>query len=140
MKRRDLMFALAGAIISYICTSTDINRGFTGNKSHAAGPEPTEAAQEGERRVKVVVDDSNVVPNYANFARVTATPEEVIIDFGLNPTPFNEGVQNVKASSRFVMNFYTSKRLFNTLEKTIQRHEEMFGPIELDVQKRVKRE
>ena len=138
MKRRDLMFALAGAIISYICTSTNFDRGFIGTRSLAAGVGPIEADQDEERNVKVVVDDSNVEPIYANFVRVTATPEEAILDFALNPSPFAEGVQNVKASRRFVMNFYTSKRLLVALERIIQRHESTFGPIELDVQKRAK--
>ncbi|MBQ4194634.1 MAG: DUF3467 domain-containing protein, partial [Thermoguttaceae bacterium] len=33
------------------------------------------------------IDDSNVVATYANFCRVTGTPEELIVDFGLNPQP-----------------------------------------------------
>src|SRR5262249_10833521 len=40
---------------------------------------------------EVVVDDSATLPSYSNFCRVTATPEEVILDFGLNPQPFASG-------------------------------------------------
>ena len=67
----------------------------------------------GEQQVQteVVVDDTATVPTYSNFCRVTATPEEVIMDFGLNPQPFAEGRQNVKADQRIVLNFYTAKRL-----------------------------
>jgi hypothetical protein len=35
------------------------------------------------------------------------------------------------------MNFYTAKRLLSALAMTIQRHEQNFGNIELDVRKRV---
>lgn len=91
-----------------------------------------EAAQQTE----VHVDDSNTVPSYSNFCRVTATPEEVILDFGLNPQPFATGRQDVKANQRIVMNFYTAKRLLTALGMTIQRHEGTFGAIELDVRRR----
>ncbi len=86
---------------------------------------------------EVVVDDSGVSPTYSNFCRVTATPEEVILDFGLNPQPFATGRQDVKANQRLVMNFYTAKRLLTALGMTIQRHEQTFGSIELDVRRRV---
>ncbi len=82
------------------------------------------------------MDDSGALPSYSNFCRVTATPEEVILDFGLNPQPFATGRQDVKANQRIVMNFYTAKRLLTALSMTIQRHEGTFGSIELDVRRR----
>ena len=85
---------------------------------------------------EVHVDDTGALPSYSNFCRVTATPEEVILDFGLNPQPFATGRQDVKANQRIVMNFYTSKRLLTALGMTIQRHEQTFGSIELDVRRR----
>ena len=88
------------------------------------------------QQTEVVVDDSATLPSYSNFCRVTATPEEVILDFGLNPQPFATGRQDVKANQRLVMNFYTAKRLLTALGMTIQRHEQTFGPIELDVRRR----
>ncbi|WP_422929974.1 DUF3467 domain-containing protein [Singulisphaera sp. PoT] len=89
-----------------------------------------------QQTTEVVVDDSGTVPSYSNFCRVTATPEEVILDFGLNPQPFATGRQEVKANQRIVMNFYTAKRLLTALGMTIQRHEQTFGSIELDVRRR----
>ena len=94
-------------------------------------PEPARPAA-----TEVVVDDSATLPSYSNFCRVTATPEEVILDFGLNPQPFATGRQDVKANQRIVMNFYTAKRLLTALSMTIQRHEGTFGSIELDVRRR----
>ena len=96
--------------------------------------EGTQAQQ--PQQTEVVVDDSNTLPSYSNFCRVTATPEEVILDFGLNPQPFATGRQDVKANQRIVMNFYTAKRLLTALGMTIQRHEGTFGSIELDVRRR----
>ena len=34
--------------------------------------------------VQMPVDESHIVAHYANFCRVTGTPEELIVDFGLN--------------------------------------------------------
>ena len=85
---------------------------------------------------EVFVDDTGALPSYANFCRVIATPEETILDFGLNPQPFATGRQEVKASLRIVMNFYTAKRLLTAMGMTIQRHEQVFGAIELDVRRR----
>jgi hypothetical protein len=90
-------------------------------------PQPTEVA----------VDDSATSPTYVNFCRVTATPEEVILDFGLNPQPFAAGRQEVRASQRIVMNFFTAKRVLMALGMTVQRQEQTFGAIELDVNRRV---
>src|SRR4051795_12022610 len=100
---------------------------------HTPAPAPNPPQQQ---TTEVVVDDSSTLPSYSNFCRVTATPEEVILDFGLNPQPFATGRQDVKANQRIVMNFYTAKRLLTALGMTIQRHEGTFGSIELDVRRR----
>jgi hypothetical protein len=94
--------------------------------------EPGQQAQQAE----IVLDDKSAHSAYSNFARVTATPEEVIIDFGLNPNPFMAGKQEVKVTQRLIMNFYTAKRLASALGMTLQRHEATFGTIELDVRRR----
>ena len=86
----------------------------------------------------VVVDDTATSPTYANFCRVTATPEEIVLDFGLNSQPFATGRQDVKANQRVVMNFFTAKRLLTALGMTIQRHEQTFSVIELDINRRVR--
>jgi Protein of unknown function (DUF3467) len=97
-------------------------------------PENMHEAQKSD----VVVDTAGVEPSYSNFCRVTATPEEVLLDFGFNPQPFASGPQPVKANPRVAVNFYTAKRLMVALETTIRRHEQTFGEIELDVRRRTK--
>jgi hypothetical protein len=105
-------------------------------KTEGANPQIAPQTQGQQQTTEVVVDDSGTLPSYSNFCRVTATPEEVILDFGLNPQPFATGRQEVKANQRLVMNFYTAKRLLTALGMTIQRHEQTFGSIELDVRRR----
>jgi hypothetical protein len=99
-------------------------------------PHPQPAAQ--QQRVQLEIDDSKVNAMYANFCRVTGTPEELIIDFGLNPQPVGIPTHPIPVNQRIVTNFYTAKRMLRALELTIQRHEATFGVLETDVQKRVR--
>ena len=85
----------------------------------------------------VAVDDTGALASYANFCRVTGTPEELIIDFGLNAQQPGAPTEAVHTTQRIITNFYTAKRLFQALHLTLQRHEAAFGVIETDVQKRV---
>ncbi|MBU4273194.1 MAG: DUF3467 domain-containing protein [Planctomycetes bacterium] len=91
-----------------------------------------------QQRVQVEIDDSKVMALYANFCRVTGTPEELIIDFGLNPQPFGMPTHPIPVTQRIITNFYTAKRMLHALQLTIQRHEATFGVLETDVQKRVR--
>lgn len=103
-------------------------------KQPEANPPAGEAAG---RPQQVKVDDSKLIAMYANFCRVTGTPEELIIDFGLNPQPFGVPTEPVVVNQRIVTNFYTAKRMLHALQLTLQRHEQAFGVLETDVQKRV---
>lgn len=107
----------------------------------AASPAPETNAAPGaqqQQRVQVEIDDSKVTATYANFCRVTGTPEELIIDFGLNPQPFGIPSHPIPVNQRIITNFYTAKRMLHALQLTIQRHEATFGVLETDVQKRVR--
>lgn len=91
-------------------------------------------------RPQLKIDDSHAVATYANFCRVTGTPEELIVDFGLNPQPMGVPTEPIPVSQRIVLNFYTAKRLYHALGMTLQRHEKAFGTLEVDVNKRVQHE
>jgi hypothetical protein len=82
------------------------------------------------------VDDSSAAVCYANFCRVTGTPEELILDFGLNAQPMGTD-SSVAVTQRLIVNYFTAKRLLQALAMSIQRHEHAFGVLETDVQKRV---
>jgi len=75
--------------------------------------------------------------SYANFCRVTGTPEELIVDFGLNKNMSPDPNQPIEISQRLIVNFFTAKRLLAALHMAVQRHEAAFGVLETDVQKRV---
>lgn len=90
------------------------------------------------QQMQVQVDDTGLQPTYSNFCRVTGTPEEVILDFGLNTEPFGRPGATIKLNQRMVCNFYTAKRLLMALSVAVQRHEKAFGVLETDVNKRVR--
>jgi hypothetical protein len=87
----------------------------------------------------ISVDVSALSTIYANFFRVTGTPEELILDFGLNAEHGQKAItQPIKLSHRLVLNFFTAKKLLGTLYYAVNRHEAMFGPVETDIQKRLR--
>jgi hypothetical protein len=102
----------------------------------ALAPEPPSP---GSQHPEIQVDDSRLVATYANFCRATGTPEELIVDFGLNPQPVGAASRPVVVTQRVTMNYYTAKRLCGALVMAVQRHENVFGTIETDIQKRVNR-
>ena len=86
------------------------------------------------------IDDCGVMASYANFCRVTGTPEEMIIDFALNPQPMGPPAEPLVIDRRLILNFYTAKRTLAALQMAVQRHEAAFGVLETDVRKRVTRQ
>lgn len=106
--------------------------------THAENRAVEKSAPQAAARPKVTMDDSNVLASYANLCRVSSTPEELILDLGLNPNPYAQTDSTVQLSQRVIMNHYTAKRLLAALSMTLQRHEQAFGVLEVDVNRRVK--
>lgn len=105
------------------------------------GNNPSDApARTGDQKtVQVPIDATEMANTYCNFFRVTGTFEELVIDLGLHTqmmTP--SGPEAVHLTNRVVMSFYTAKRLLNALGWAISRHENNFGALETDPQKRLR--
>ena len=97
--------------------------------------------QTGRQQVRLRVDERNMQTCYANAFRTNGTPEEVMLDFGLNiipPVPQQQDQPEIifQVNNRVIMNYYSAKRLALTLSQLIRRHEERFGELEMDVAKR----
>ena len=90
-----------------------------------------------ETKQHLQIDDAQAICSYANFCRVTGTPEELVVDFALNSQPFGVPTEPMKITQRLVINYFTAKRLLQALHLSVQRHEQAFGVLETDVQKRV---
>lgn len=85
------------------------------------------------------IDASHLRTSYANVCRIAQTPNEVIVDFGLNPNFFGNILDEpLKLDNRVILSHDAAKRLCIHLTATIQNYEARYGPIELDVAKRVK--
>lgn len=94
--------------------------------AHPAAPQP------------VKIDESKLTASYANFCRVTGTPEELIIDFGLNAHPMGS-TESIAVEQRLVLNYFTAKRLLQALGMSVARHEQVFGTLETNVMKRAEK-
>ncbi len=103
-------------------------------------PEAAAAPAGQQVQQTLIVDDSNVSAGYANFCRVSSTPEELILDLGLNPNPYAQGEITVPVGQRIIMNHFTAKRLLSALSMALQRHEQAFGVLETDVRRRVRKQ
>ena len=101
-------------------------------------PQVMEAQRQQPQQVQVQVRDEDAIACYANFCRVTGSPEELIVDFGLNPQPVGIPKDPIHVKQRIIMNFFTAKRLLGALQMSIQRHEAVFGVLETDIQKRLR--
>ncbi|MBW3542276.1 MAG: DUF3467 domain-containing protein [Planctomycetes bacterium] len=99
-----------------------------------AAAAPTQA----QTQQQITISDENIQAHYANFCRVSSTPEELVLDLGLNPQPYATGPQTIPVSQRIILNHYTAKRLLSALSMALQRHEQAFGVLETDVRKRVR--
>jgi hypothetical protein len=79
-------------------------------------------------------DSSKASAIYANVCRVTATPEEIVLDFALYDGSENESSHRV--SRRVAINHFTAKRLFIAMAQALQQHEAAFGAVETSLEKR----
>ncbi len=95
----------------------------------------------GEIRITKVQDELVFLPSgaitYINSVKVSSTPEELILDLGLNPTPWATGEVVVTPSHRIVMLHDTAKGFLFAIEASIEEYESKNGTIETDVQRRM---
>jgi hypothetical protein len=102
-------------------------------------PAVTPAGDAQAQQVQIPVDISAMLAGYTNFFRVTGTPEELVIDFGLNTQQMTPtGPEVIKLTHRLVMSFFTAKRLMNAMHWAVNRYETAYGVLETDFQKRMR--
>jgi hypothetical protein len=104
----------------------------------AGGPEaaPPAAAPPQPQAQEFPLDHSRLSEVYANFCRVARLPEELVLDFGLDAR--GGPGEPIKVTHRVIMNYYNAKRLLLHLHLAVQQHENLFGALEIDVNKRVR--
>jgi hypothetical protein len=108
------------------------------NESSPTPPPVPAQGQQPQQAGQFTVDTSTLSSVYANFCRVTGTPEELILDFGLNTQMQPVPTEPIRVTHRLIMNYFTAKRLLGALHMAVQQHEGVYGVLEVDVQKRVR--
>ena len=89
-----------------------------------------------QRQVQLRIDESKMETTYSNTIRTSTTPDEVVLDFGMN-LPMMSGQQEqspvilFQVGSRIVMNWRGAKRLAISLGQVIRQFEERNGEIPL---------
>jgi len=98
-----------------------------------------ETTQTGVEENSPTINTDNLKTTYANICRIAQTPNEMIVDFGMNPNFFGPILSEpLKLESRIIMSHDGAKRLALHLASAIKSYETKYGIIELDIAKRVK--
>lgn len=92
--------------------------------------------------VQVQVDVSKMEMVYANFVRLSlsSSTEEVVMDMGMHTGILTQhgAMEPIQLTHRVVINPYVAKRLLDSLRMIVARHEQAFGVLEVDAQKRLR--
>ena len=101
-----------------------------------ATPAPAPAAGQ---QIQVSINDAEMASVYVNFFRVTGNPDEVLLDLGMySQVMAPGGPEPIELTHRLVMNFVTAKKLAEVLRVVVARHEQAFGAIEVDPNRRLR--
>jgi hypothetical protein len=91
------------------------------------------------QQIQVPISDADLETIYVNFFRVTGNPDEVLLDLGMYSQVVGaSGPEPVNLSHRLVMNFVTAKKLAEVLRVVVARHEQAFGVVEIDPNRRLR--
>ena len=105
----------------------------------APAPAPAPAQAPNPQQIQVPITDDDLQNVYVNFFRVTGNPEEVLLDLGMYSQVIAAGgPEPVNLSHRLIMNFVTAKKLAEVLRVVVARHEQAFGVVELDPNRRLR--
>ncbi|MGL4420241.1 MAG: DUF3467 domain-containing protein [Gemmataceae bacterium] len=93
-------------------------------------------------QIQIPLDVSKLQSVYCNFFRLSlsSSTEEVLMDVGMHTgiMPTQNQVEPIHLTHRVVLNPYVAKRLMESLRQIIARHEQAFGVLELDPQRRLR--
>jgi len=105
---------------------------------------PTGALPAGNQpvQIQIPIDVSKMSSVYCNFFRLSlsSSTEEVLMDIGMHTgiMPGPNAVEPIHLSHRIVLNPFVAKRLMESLRQIVARHEQAFGVLELDPQRRLR--
>lgn len=85
-----------------------------------------------QQQIQLRIDEQRMKVTYANTIRTTTTPDEVVLDFGMNmPMPGPDGRPAIlfDVGSRVVLNWRGAKRLAMSLGQVVTQYEAANGEI-----------
>ena len=93
------------------------------------------------QQMQVPISDADMQSLYVNFFRVTGNPDEVLLDLGMYSQVVGPaGPEPVNLTHRLIMNFVTAKKLAEVLKVVVARHEQAFGVVEIDPNRRLRQQ
>jgi hypothetical protein len=93
------------------------------------------------QQMQVPISDADMESLYVNFFRVTGNPDEVLLDLGMYSQVVGPaGPEPVNLTHRLIMNFVTAKKLAEVLKVVVARHEQAFGVVEIDPNRRLRQQ
>ena len=106
-------------------------------------PNPTAAAQgqqgQQQQQIQVPINDGDMDNIYCNWFRVSGNWDEVLVDVGFHSQVMAaNGPEPVTLTHRMIMNFVNAKKLAEVLRVVVARHEQLFGVVEVDPNKRLR--
>lgn len=94
-------------------------------------------SEQQQQQIQLRIEEHRMKTTYANTIRTTTTPDEVVLDFGMNmPMPGQDGQPAIlfDIGSRVVLNWRGAKRLAISLGQVIRQFEQHNGEIPLNNQ------
>lgn len=107
-------------------------------------PNPTAAAQgqpgqQQQQQIQVPINDTEMENMYCNWFRVSGNWDEVLVDVGFHSQVMGAtGPEAVNLTHRLIMNFVNAKKLAEVLRVVVARHEQLFGVVEVDPNRRLR--
>jgi hypothetical protein len=91
------------------------------------------------QQAQLPINDAEMENLYVNFFRVTGNPDEVLLDLGMySQVTQATGPEPVELTHRLIMNFVTAKKLAEVMRVVVARHEQAFGAVEVDPNRRLR--
>ncbi len=104
-----------------------------------APPQPGQAGQPGQQQVPITIDATNRETTYTNWVQAHLNEDELHLDLGhFSRVATGNTLEPIVLTHRVIMNFVTAKRLAELLRTAVARHEQMFGVVELDPNRRLR--
>jgi hypothetical protein len=96
----------------------------------------TTPAGQAAQQQPLELDETGVKSAYSNFCFTAGTREGVLFGFGLHD--WQPG-RPVRVDAKIEMSYFNTKRFLSTLHQVIERHEQAFGEVEVNINERMKK-